>query len=170
MAFVPTFTCAQSLTNPALLTFTDTSTGAPSITDRIIYLQIFDNSYLKVDGVTTDFNDFPIASSSVTLNVLKKDYAISVTIKWLNGSAIVGTKTTLLQFNAYARTYRIKLFKAQASNPMLVNSSNFFNVESNLTTFIDCGNEAVTLMNDITLAQLGDTNAAYYVNNPNLAY
>lgn len=171
MAFVPNFSLTQNISTPSIITATDTSTGTPAITDRIIYLQIFNGTYLVGTGVTTTFNDFPVASSSVNLTVMTKDYSVLATVVWLNGSSIVGTKTNpLYEFNAYARTYRAKLFKAQSSNPALVNSANFFNVESNITTFIDCGNEAVALMNDITLAQFGNDNAAYYINNPGLAY
>jgi hypothetical protein len=152
------------------MTLTDTSSGSDAaITQRRVYLQKFDGTYLVPSGTTTDYIAWSYASSTQTINALDKDYALNITVQWLNASnTVLYTKTILVQFNSYARTYRLKLIKAQAANPRLVNNQNYFDVLSQLTVFIDGANESVTLGGGITLAQLCNDNAYYLISNPKL--
>ena len=83
---------------------------------------------------------------------------------------MTNTKATLAEFNNYAVTYRIKLLKAQASNPRFINSQNFFQVESNITTYIDGANSAVAIAGDIDLAQLCNEKNKVIIANPKLVY
>ena len=171
MALTPNFSTSTNITSPSVLTLTDTSTGSDgTITTRRVYLKEFDGSYLVPDGTTTDYIVWSYASSTTNIDALDKDYALNITVQWLAGSTVVYTKTYLCEFNSYARIFRLKLLKAQASNPSLVNNPNFFQIESNLTVYIDGANEAVSLANDIALAQLCNDKAKYYIDHPKLAY
>jgi hypothetical protein len=171
MALTVNFSASTNITTPSIITLTDTSTGTDgTITERRVYLQKSDGTYLVPTGTTTDYIVWAIASTTTIIDVLDVDYALNITVQWLAGTTVTYTKTTLYEFNTNARVFRIKLLKAQASNPRLVNSANFFQVQSNLTTFIDGADEAVLLAGDITLAQLCNDNAAVYINNPKLAY
>jgi hypothetical protein len=171
MPLTPNFSTSTNITSPRVLTLSDISTGTDvTITTRRIYLQQFDGSYLVPIGNTTSYIVWNYASTTINVDTLDKDYALNITVQWLNGSTVVYTKTYLCEFNSYARIFRLKLLKAQASNPSLINNPNFFQIESNLTVYIDGANEAVLLANDITLAQLCNSKAKYYIDNPKLAF
>ena len=171
MALTPNFSISSNITVPSEITLTDTSTGSDSsLTIRRVYLQKADGTYLVPTGTTTDYVEWAIGSTSTIIDALDKDYALNITVQWLSGTSIVYNKTILAEFNSYARTYRLKLIKAQASNPRFVNNPNFFQIESQLTTFIDGANESVALANDINLAQLCNNNSKFYIDNPKLIY
>lgn len=172
MAFTPSFTASQTVTDPSILTLTDASTDVPTLTSRLVLLTLASGAYLTEDGETTTLTylDWAIGDNTVEYDVLTKDYAISIKVFYLNGSTIVDTKTILFEFNAYAQIYRFKLLKAAASNPYFLDSANFFTVFSQLTDYIIGGGEAVSLGSDITLAQLCNTKAKYLIDNPKLSF
>lgn len=170
MPLVPNFSISSNITTPSVLQLVDTSSGSDgAITQRRVYLQQFDGTYLVPTGTTTSYIDWAYASSTKNIDAMDKDYALNIIVQWLDVSnAVLYTKTILVEFNSYARTFRLKLLKAIASNPKLVNNQNYFDVMSQLTIYIDGANEAVTLAGDVTLAQLCNDNAAYLINNPKL--
>ena len=172
MSFVQNFSPSQNIVSPSILTLIDTSTGSDgSITDRFVTIQTYDGAYLNPTGNSGNSIEWTLASgSTINIDCMSKDYAILITVNWFGGSTVLYTKSILAEFNAYARTFRIKLFKAISSNPTQIDSVNFFNVFSGITCYIDGANESVTLENDITLAQLGNTKAKYFIDNPQLAY
>lgn len=171
MPLLPNFSAEYSLVNPSVIELTDTSTGTDvTLTDRIVYFQILDDSYIVEEGTTVTFENWPIASSSYEFDLLTRDYAILITVKWLSGSTITYTKPLLFNINPYIRIFRYTLFKAQASNPNLITRNNFFNTYMAVTTFIVGGTDAVELGDDITLAQLADNQAKGIIDNPQIAY
>jgi len=171
MPLTVNFVASTNITTPTILNLSDTSTGTDgTITQRYVFLQKADGTYLVPTGTTTNYIVWAIASSTTALSVLASDYALNITVQWLAGTTVVYTKTTLYEFNTNARVLRIQLLKALAANPNQVNSANYFSALSRLSTYIDGANEAVLLAGDITLAQLCNNNAAVYVNNPKLAY
>lgn len=173
MAFTPSFTAAQTVTKPSKLTLTDASTAVPTLTNRLVALKLANGNYLDEKGKQTStltYLDWAVSNNSVTYDVLTKDYAIWITVTYLNGSSVVDTKSILFNFNAYARIYRYKLLKATASNPVFLDNPNFFTVFSNITNYIIGGNEAVILASDITLAQICNNKAKYYIDNQQLSF
>lgn len=171
MAYVQNFSITSNITLPSRIVLSDTSTGSdPLITGRYVYIQTNDGTYLKPTGNVGNGINWTLPSgSSINIDCMDKDYALNITVFWIGGSTILYQKTILAEFNAYSRTYRYKLLKAQANNPAIINSQNFFNVLSNLTTFIDGANEAVVLASDITLSQLCNSKAKFLIDNPQLA-
>jgi len=171
MALTVNFSVASNITTPTVITLADTSTGTDNtITQRRVYLQKADGSYLTPKGSTTNYITWIYADSTIAISVLDQDYALNITVQWLASSTIAYTKATLAEFNNYAVTYRIKLLKAQASNPRFINSQNFFQVESNVTTYIDGANSAVSIAGDIDLAQLCNEKNKVIIANPKLVY
>ena len=172
MSFVQNFSVSSNITTPSVITLTDTSSGTDgSITGRYVYVQTHDGTYLTPTGNSGNGINWTLPSGATkTIDCMDKDYALNITVFWIGGSTILYQKTILAEFNAYARTYRYKLLKAQANNPSIINNANFFNVLSNLTTYIDGANEAVTLGGDITLSQLCNSKAKFLIDNPQLAY
>lgn len=172
MSYTQSFTVSFNITTPSIVTLTDNSTGTDTnITSRTVTIQTYDGSFLTPTGNVGNTILWSLASgNTIAIDCLDKDYAVLITVNWIGGSSILYTKTIAIEFNSYARIYRYSLLKAQASNPLLINNKNFFSVESNLTTFIDGAVEAVVIASDITLAQLCNTNAKVYIDNPQLAY
>lgn len=172
MSYVENFTASQNITDPTVITLTDTSTGTDAaITGRVVYIQPYDDTYLTPTGNSGNGINWTLPSgSSIDIDCLDKDYALNITVNWVGGSTILYTKVILFQFNAYAKTYRYKLLKSIAANPKQIDNQNFFNVFSNLTTYIDGANEAVELGDDITLAQLCNDKAKFLIDNPALAF
>ena len=172
MSYVQNFSVSSNITTPSVITLTDTSSGTDAaITGRYVYVQTHDGTYLKPTGNSGNGINWTLPSgATITIDCMDKDYALNITVFWIGGSTILYQKTILAEFNAYARTFRAKLFKAIATNPSQLDNANFFNVYSNITTYIDGANEAVELMSDITLAQLANNKAKFYIDNPSLCY
>lgn len=172
MAYVQNFSGVQNITTPTIVKLTDTSTGTDAaITGRLVTIQTYDGTFLKPTGNVGNSISWTLPSgSTIAINCMDKDYSLTITVTWVGGSTVLYTKALNFEFNAYARTYRAKLFKAIATDPQRLDSENFFNVYSNITTYIDGANEAITLMDDVTLAQLGNNKAKIYIDNPGLAY
>lgn len=172
MAYVQNFSGSQNITSPTIVTLTDTSTGSdPLITGRLVTIQTYDGTYLTPTGNVGNSISWPLPSgNTIAIDCMDKDYSLTITVTWVGGSTVLYTKQLNFEFNAYARTYRAKLFKAIATNPKQLDNANFFAVYSNITTYIDGANEAITLMDDVTLAQLANNKAKIYIDNPQLAY
>jgi hypothetical protein len=149
------FSASQSLGELSTLTLTDTSTGLGSYTSRLIYIQKQDGTYLVPSGTITDFIEWAAASSTKDIeDLLDRDYALLVTIKWLNGSTIAYTKVLLYCFTGYTREFLLDLSRAQAANPALLNSKNYFSNKLKLRCLVEDADELVELADDQTGAQL----------------
>lgn len=171
MALIPNFSVGQTLTASQII-FTDISTGSDvAIKDRQIFLQKSDGTYLVPTGTTTSYIDFPLGTNTLTKTVLDTDYALSVTMNWLNVSGVVlYTKTYLFNFPQYAWNFALQLLQTQAANPSIVNNANFWN--NNVRLYVDIFNSdtAVTTGNDQYSANFCLSDASYLRNNQNLFY
>ncbi len=156
MAFVPSFTVSQVLGEPSELVITDTSTGTDAaIVDRRIYLQKSDGSYLVPTGTTTDYVDWPTGTTTKTIDCLDKDYALQITVQWLNVSdAVLYTDSSLEGLTQYNEYFDYGLTQQLTGNPLLINDNKFFEHKSNLRTYIDSGNQAIVEASDIYGAQI----------------
>lgn len=170
MAIVQNFSSSQVLGQSSQLTLTDTSTGTDVlVTGRRVYLQKKDGTYLTETGTTTDYEvwaDFP-ATTTITLDLLDKDYALNVRVDWVNVSGVtLYTKTTLTLFPLWAKTYFIFLVKAQSSNKKLIDLANFYFNEIRLLCSIKEAIDAVELASDIDSAQSAIDRAKTLIDNP----
>ncbi len=156
MALTPNFSTSQTKGSPNIIVITDTSTGSDvAITQRRVYLQLDDGSFLVPSGTTTDYIQWSYAESSISIDVLSKDMAINIIVQWLNVSDVVlYTDSELNGLTLYNETFDYQLTQLLAANPLLVNDNNFFTNKSDLRTEIDSGNQAITLADDINAAQL----------------
>lgn len=173
MALVPNFTITQSVGDPANLVFTDSSTGSDgTITQRRIYIRQADGTNLVVEGTTTDYEVWDYADSSITLDILSTDISALVTVEWLNVSdVVVYTKAVNYGFTGYNEDFDYTLTQMIASNTLLINDNGFFGFKSQLRTYIDSGDNAISRASDIYAAQLCytranelRTNSVYYFN------
>ena len=172
MAITVVFTTSQVVGEPSEIVLVDASTGSDaSATQRRIYLQTATGDYLVPTGTSTDYINWPIADGNTkTLDVLTKDYALNITVMYLNVSNVSVAETTdLAGFTLYSETFYYSLTQAQASQsqppPMIIQDSNYYMNKLALRTSIDSGNNAITYGDDITTAQNMYDLATYMVLN-----
>lgn len=155
MSFVPLFSVVQPIGFPSKLIVTDTSSGSDSnIAGRRIYLAKDSGTFLTPTGTVTQYIDFPLGSSAITINCLDKDYAILLTLQFLdNTNDIIYSTEGLEGLTLYNETFDYYLTQMMTANKALITDNNFWGNKSILRTYIDGGNQAVTLGNDIVNAQ-----------------
>jgi hypothetical protein len=152
------FSTAQVSGEPSEIVFTDTSTGTDAtVAKRRIYMQKSDGTYLVEEGTTTEyeeFNDFP-ATTSITLDVLEQDEALTITVQWLtSGNSVVYDKTLVRAFTMYNSQFSYGLTQLCRANALLINDNNFWGNKSLLREYIDSGDEAIEQASDTDLAQI----------------
>jgi len=154
MPFTPGFTIAQPVGEPSEVTLTDTSSGSdPTITARRVYFVKFDGDYLVSEGNNNDYEDWPIADTSKTFDVLDKDYALTILVKWMVGSTAQYEDSEDTGLTSYNEEFDYTLTQKFSGNPLLVNDNKFFSNKSKLRTEIDSGNQAILLAADLAGAQ-----------------
>ncbi len=149
MAFTASFSVSQG-GNANNIVLTDTSSGGsdPNLTGRKIYLTKADGTFLTQTGSSTDYIDWPIANSSITLvGILDKDYSLNIVVNWESSNPIVGatyTYSVLYTFTALLELFYYSLTRMQTSNPLLIYDNNYFANKSKLRTYIDSAVNATT--------------------------
>jgi hypothetical protein len=172
MPLTPNFSTSQQAGLPSNVIITDTSTGSDvAIVSRRVFLVNYAGEYVVADGTTTNYTPWPLAQSSISIDCLSADSALSVTVNWVDaGGVTLYTKTSLAGFTLFNETFYYSLTQGQAaiSNPSYILQDNtYFQNKSRLRVLIDSGNQAVTLGYDITTAQECYDLATYMVNNQN---
>lgn len=155
MPFSPNFSTSQVLGLPNQIVFTDTSTGSdPNIASRRVYMQTAANTYLVEIGNPYNYEVWSILNTTATYDVLPKDYALYVTVEWLDVNDIVlYNKQFLLGYTQYNESFDYQLTQVLSGNPLLINDNNFFENKSQLRVSIDSGNQALTFATDIFAGQ-----------------
>lgn len=157
MAFVPNFVAIQPFGTPNLIEITDTSTGSDyRISTRRIYIRKADGSYIVEDGNTNDYIEWDYPDMSITLDVLKKDVAVEITVQWIYyffNAVILYNKVIMYGFTEYNEMFDYGLTQMLSANPLLINDNDFFPNKSNLRTSIDSGNQAISYAQDLYAAQ-----------------
>ena len=162
MAFVPNFSISQSLGTPNICTFTDTSTGSDSaITGMKIYMLKADDTYL-VDGLNWALG------TQREVNRLNRDYALYVTVNWLDGSLnILYTKSYAVDFTAYTSNFINELTQQETALPSIEFTVEYFESKGQLQTLLDDSNQAIALGADYKKSQVFLDQAYYIINNKN---
>jgi hypothetical protein len=172
MPLTPNFTATQYISTPNLIVFDDTSTGSDAgITVRRVYMQKSDGTYLVEDGTTTDYEVWTLAEgNTVSFDVLNKDYALNITVEWLQNTTVLYSKTVSYCFSTYSKIYNTKLSKAQVSSPKLLDGDNWLSTKFALNTYIRAADDAISLGAGITIAQLSLNKAKFIIDNPKLVF
>lgn len=172
MPLIPNFTATQYVSSPELIVFTDTSSGSDvSVTSRRAYLRKSDGTYLVVTDTITDYMLWPLANTTISYDVLDKDYALTITIEWLDAlNVVLYSKTVDYCFSTYSKVYDTKLSKAQVSSPNLLDRENWLSTKFALTTYIRAADDAISLGAGITIAQLSLNKAKFIIDNPKLVF
>lgn len=158
MPLTPNFSGSTLSGSPETITFTDTSVGSdPSITQRRIYLLQADGEYLVPSGTTTDFVEWALANSSISLEVLSQDTALSVTTEWLDVTDVVlYTKTIAFGFDAFGQNFFYSLSDGQVpiTNPPLALSQDYYQNKLQFLCYLKSAEQAITYASDIQKAQV----------------
>lgn len=155
MALTPNFTTSQTAGSPSEINLQDTSTGSDgSITARRVYFITSLGTYLVQIGTTTDYEVWPIINTTISLDVLLKDYALLIRVDWIDVSGnVIETKSTVAGFTLYNSTFDYGLTQWLSGNPLLINNNNFFDNKQLLRVLIDSGDNAIIFASDYFSAQ-----------------
>lgn len=138
MAFAGAFTVSQG-SDISQFTLTDSSTDFDTnITTRTVYLYKVGGSILG--GVAIDWPKDAGIGDTITIDVLDKDYSLSVVVVWEVPSPESGgvyTKTEIVTFIAYSNTFIYGIVQQMAADPSIVNSTNFLQSLGSVITFVD---------------------------------
>ena len=117
-------------------------------------------------GTTTDFIVWPLANSSIDLDVLTEDTALSITVQWMSSTnTVVTSKTISFAFTAYNETFYYGLTESQVANSNLSASTNWYQTKLILRVELDSANQAILFASDIYSAQSALNRATYISTN-----
>lgn len=155
MPLTPNFTVSQTAGLPRIINFTDNSTGSDvAVVGRRIYIQKSNGVYIVPTGVTTSYVVWAIANASTTVDVLNKDYALTIKVDWLDVSGnILYSKTRIVLFTTYLKAFFYSLTQYQASNKSITQNNNFYPNKAKLWSYIKGAETAIELASDISGAQ-----------------
>ena len=169
MALTPNFTASQNYGTPSVITLTDTSTGSDgTIAKRRVYLLQANGQYLVPSGTTTSYISWSLVDTSINLDVLAQDSALSITVQWLtSGDVVVQQKTTSFAFTAYNETFYYGLTEDQVANANLTASQDWYGWKMTLRVELDSAYQAISFASDIYSAQAALNRATYISTNSN---
>ena len=155
MPLTPSFTVSQTSGLPSVITLTDKSTGSDAaISQRFVFIQKNDGTYLVPTGTSTNYILWSYANPTISIDVLKKDMAVNITVQWLNNtSTVLYTLSTLNLFTLYIKTFFYSLTQYQATNKSITQNNNFYGNKSKLWGYIKGAETAIQLASDISGAQ-----------------
>jgi hypothetical protein len=172
MPITPAFTVSQSGLSPSVVTLTDSSTGSDAnVTQRRVYFQTSQGTYLVPSGTSTDYATWSYADASSSFSILNgEDYALSVTVQWLDVSnTVLYSLTQLFCFPQYNKNFFYYLLQNQALTPSIYQDTNYAN---NLALYwiniigaiqaIEIGADVAASQNCLNRATLMMTNEAKY--------
>lgn len=156
MSFTPNFTTSQSASDLSVITLTDNSTGSyTGITGRIVKFRKYNSDYLVPSGVTVTYVAWPVVSGigdTLDVDMMDKDYCLDVTVYYYAGSTQSTTKTILCLFTGYTDYFLRQLTQALAGNKIASKAQNFWQNKNKLRVLRDDAAQAVSLLNDQTIA------------------
>lgn len=144
-----TFSASQSYGLPSIVTVEDTSSGLVSVASRIVFLTTGYNTLLVTGGTA-----WPLVDTSISIDALDKDYALSITVQWLDSlGAVLYTQTQLLSFTLWNEQFLYDLTQDQTGLPSVIQDTNYYSNKMMMRVEVDSGNQALSLANDIAGAQ-----------------
>ncbi len=173
MAAVANFSVVQNSGTPSYLNYTDLSTDLVGVASRRIYMLQSDGTYLVPSGTITDYVVWSIASTTISLDVLSQDAALSIKVDWVDGSGnVLYTLTTAYAFTAYSETFYYGLSQSEVpiTNPSVATSTNYYQNKMLLRVFIDSADQSISFASDIYSAQVALDSAAFLITNANFNF
>ena len=148
------FSVSQPVGESNIITITDTSIGSDGfLTGRRIYFRKSDGTYLTLDD-GNDFVTWSILDNSINVDVLDKDYALWIVVDWMTDDEVIYDANGFYGLTSYNEEFDYQLTDILALNPLLVNDNYFIKHKTDLRTFIDSGDNAISRNQDISSAQI----------------
>lgn len=172
MPISPSFEISQSAIAPSVITATDNSTGSDAaISARRIYFQTSQGTYLVVSGTTTDYNTWSYADAEESFDVLTEDYALSITVQWVNvGGTVLYTLTQVYCLSEFNKQFFYYLVQQQAITPSILQDTTYASNMAVYWTNIIGAIQAVEIGADIAASQNCLNRATNMMNNQTLYF
>lgn len=157
MALTVSFTAESVAGSPESVLFTDTSGGSDgTITSRRIYLSDTNGDFIVESGSDLEYSEWDYADSTITLDLLTKDFACKCVVQWLNVSNVVVYDYTIdaIGFTEWNENFDYQTTQLITSNNKLTDDNNFWYNKAKIRTLINAGNNAITRDSDLYNAQL----------------
>ena len=164
----PNFSTSESLSSNNLVSFVDTSVGTDlNLTARQIAILLANGNYLTTAGesATIAYETWPIADSSIELNLLTKSTVGLVTVNWLTGSTVTYTKTILCEWDLYDYVFLFGLLSTQTSYPARTDNVGYWQNSFKMITNLFQSEQAVELMDDLYSSQASLDRNFYMISN-----
>lgn len=151
MAFNGAFTVSPVAGSNSQFVITDTSTGSDSnLTGRTIYLYKIDGTLLGGSAIS-----WPTAAGSTkTINLLDRDYALSIVVQWASSSPLPSPSsysyTVVHAFNNYTQSFVYGLQEQISANPNFLRSPNYSDALASLYNEIDNSENAADYDNQFS--------------------
>lgn len=165
MPLVPNFT-GVGTSDPSAILIVDSSTGSDvAITNRVITLYKTDNTVLGTF-------QFPLsAGSSITINPLTRDIALSIKLDWVNNVGVpIYTFSIINAFVQYVLLFLEGLTQTQISNPNIANDTNFMGNKYRVFTEMQSALNAINTGQSLSAAQSCILRYQNYIVNSNLYF
>jgi hypothetical protein len=155
MAITPSFTVAQTAISPSHVVLADTSSGSDgSIASRRIYFQDSGGNYVVPTGTTTSYVAWSYSDSTIDVNLLLRDMALTIIVQWLDsGNTVLYTLSNKYPLSEYNKQFFVYLVQLQGLETGIVNDGNYVGNMGLFWTNIVAGINAVNEGSDIAGAQ-----------------
>lgn len=155
MSLSPNFTAAQDAVYPNIVILADTSTGSDSdITSRKVYITDDEGNFVVPDGTTTDYIVWPYSDTTISLNILQYDMALSIRVDWLNDAGeVLYSLANQFCFALFNKQFYYQLVEQQGLTPRIVQDTVYFFNVATFWSLVTGAINAVEVNNDITASQ-----------------
>lgn len=151
------FTATQVLGYPQNVVITSVTTGTDaSVVKRRAYISDSAGNFLVPTGVTTEYNEWVVGTNPETLDILTEDTAVKIVLQWLDVSdnILYDSTQSAVGFVLFNEQFDYTNTQLIAANPKLTGDNGFMASKYLFRTYMDSGNQAITLASDLVNAQL----------------
>lgn len=118
-----------------------------------------------------DYNYWPYADDSISLDILDKDYALTLIVNWLGATNnVLYTQTILTFFGSFNEEFDYSLTSLESSDPQYIASTNWYNYRIKLRVEMDNAEQAIVQASSIGNAQASLDRATYMRENQSLFF
>ena len=172
MPISPNFSAAQDVLYPNVVILVDTSTGSDSsITSRRVYCRNSNGTYLVPAGTTTDYTVWAYSASTISLDILVVDTALSIRVDWVDDAGeTVESLTQQFCFSLFNKQFLYSLVESQGLTPNIVQDTTYFSNLANMWSLTWGAINSVEINDDIAASQNCLNQATYMRQNESLFF
>jgi hypothetical protein len=162
----------QIVGEPNIFVLNDTSVGSDAaVTQRRVYLQKSDGSYLTPEGTTTSYIVWPIGDANIEIDALDKSYCLNIIVQWCNSAgAAISTASALSLFTMHLEQFYYDLTQTQTGTPRVVEDTAYYQSKIQLRCALDEAQNALVYGADQFSAQAALDRGSYLKDNQTLYF